>query len=119
MARTRVDLQPVRNMTGNYIQPANEAARVGANRNGVVFVNVFKVQATPNVVIAIESATDPSLGDATGTSYWQSVGNIATINAAGVYRSTITDLADLIRFRTSSIASELSFSIVVFLNDQA
>src|SRR3990172_5820287 len=101
MGRTRVDLQPVRNLTGNYIQPANEAARVGANRNGVVFVNVFKVQAAPNVVTPIESATDAALGDAPGTSYWQSVGNIATINAAGVYRFTITDLADVIRFRTS------------------
>jgi len=116
MARTRIDLQPARNITGNYVQPGNEAATVGNMRQGVVYLNTFKVQASGAGVV-IETATDRNLGDGTGNNFWVTVATLSP-TAAGVLKATITDLGEVIRFRTTGIASEFSFSLVAFLSDQ-
>lgn len=117
MARFRVDLQPVKNITGATTQPGNEAARVGSGRQGVVYVNVFKVTGT--LTINIDSASDANLGDPTGNSFWVQVGNSTGITTTGTTKFTITDLGDFIRWRVGTgLTGETSFSIVAYLTDQ-
>jgi hypothetical protein len=119
MARTRVDLQPVKNLTGTTRQPGNEAVRVGHNRQGVAFINIFTAPTVAGT-IAIDTATDANLGDGTGANFWNQVNSISTGTTSGtVVKLTLSDLGELIRWRyTAGNTTEFAFSVVVFLSDQ-
>jgi hypothetical protein len=121
MARFRVDLQQTKNVSGSTRQPANEAARVGNARQGVVFLNIFQAPGTAGTIY-IDTAADPNLGDGSSSgNYWVQVGSVSTGTTSGTVATpfTITDLGEVIRWRyVAGAASEFSFSLVVFLSDQ-
>jgi hypothetical protein len=121
MARFRVDLQPAKNVSGLEAQPGSQAARVGSARNGVCFLHVFQAPGATGLSFLVQTASSPDLGDgSTAGNYWVTLATQAVSMTSGtVYRFTITNLGEVIRWKLSgSLSSEFSFSLVVFLCDQ-
>ena len=116
MARQKVVLQPPITITGTTTQSGIDALKVGNNRTGVVFADVYAYGGTPYTII-IETISEEA--NASGQFSWIQVGTI-TIGSAASARTTpaITDLGELIRWRVSSAPGTNTLKLIVFFSDQ-
>lgn len=117
MARFRVDLEQNKSVTSIQAQPAREAARVGAAKGGVAYFVVFTAPGATGANFTVETAVDPMLPDGA----WKALtsGTAISTTAPAVYTVTLTDPAEVLRWRvTGSLSTTLVFSCTLFLTDQ-
>lgn len=115
MVRTRMVLQPPIQITTRTTQKNEDAARVGNNRQGVVFVDVYQISGgTLTITIDTCSTLDASAG---GGSSWITVGT-KTFTAVGSNKIAITDLGDAIRYDADTGTQSATFSLRAFMSDE-
>jgi len=114
MARSRVVLQPPKELSGSETQKNEDAARVGNNRQGVVFIDVYANTGTLTITIETCSNVDTSAG---GGNSWVSLG-AKTFTSTGSDKLAITDLGDAIRWDGSISSGSATFAIRAFLSDE-
>jgi|SRR3990172_8661960 len=114
MARQKVVLQPPIRLSAAATQSGIDALKVGNNRTGVVFADVYAYGGTTYNVL-IETLSEDA--NTTGQFTWIQVASIAITSAASV-KAAITDLGEVVRWRVASMTGTNTFKLIVFFSDQ-
>lgn len=114
MARQRVVLQPPRSIAAGDTQLNEDAARVGQNRKGVVFADVYSGGGS-SFVLRIDTCSDLD-STAGGLASWIEIAS-KTLTGTGSFSLVIDELGDAIRWRATGTGSG-TVGIVAFLTDK-
>ena len=123
MSRQKSMMQNITTVTTTSASPAQagtDVLRVGNNRSGVVFLDVYNTSGT--AVIAIQTTADDVNGSSNPASpdTWISLATFSGITTFTSMKVTITDLGESIRWRVTTVptGAGITFRLIAFLSDQ-
>lgn len=101
-------------------QAGTDVLRVGNNRSGVVFLDVYSASGATNTML-IQTSAEPVNGSSTPSSpdVWITLATFPNFTGATSMKIAITDLGDCIRWRAAAVGGgALTFRLITFLCDQ-
>ena len=118
MSRQKSMMQNITTVTtGTPFQAGTDVVRVGNNRSGVVFLDVYAITGT--YTLAIQTTADEVNGSSAPASpdTWITV-TFTSIGAITSTKLAITDLGESIRWKVTTAGTTMTFRLIAFLSDQ-
>ena len=121
MSRQKSMMQNITTVNADgTVQKGTDVLRVGNNRSGVVFMDVYTATGPTNTVVLQTTADDVNGSSApTSPDVWITIVTFSNFTGATSLKVTITDLGESIRWKvTTQTAPGVTFRMIAFLTDQ-
>lgn len=105
--------------SGGGTQLGTDVVRVGNNRSGVVFVDVYAATGPTNTLV-VQTTADSVNGSSNPSSpdVWITVATFPNFTGATSMKIAVTDLGESIRWKMTAAAGNTTFRLIAFLCDQ-